>query len=132
MKNINIRNLENFFSFFTNPAAVAFAELAEDVYRPITTASYAIDYFLWKLDTFGYHLTNVLFHSFNAILLFIFLYAVFADLFFALVASLLFVSHPVQTEVVSWISGRASVLFLFFYLSSLIFYVSFLKESKKR
>ncbi|MDP2912536.1 MAG: hypothetical protein Q8N91_00825, partial [Candidatus Omnitrophota bacterium] len=123
VKNINIRNLENIPSFFINPAAVAFSELAKDVYRPVTTSSYALDYFLWKLNTFGYHLVNVLFHSFNAILLFLFLYAVFGKISFALFASLFFACHPVQTEVVSWISGRASVLFLFFYLAALLFYV---------
>ncbi len=130
VKNINIRNLENIPSFFINPSAVAFAKLSEDVYRPITTLSYTLDYFFWRLDTFGYHLANVLFHSFNAILLFLFLNAVLGNISIALLASLFFACHPVQTEVVSWISGRSSVLFLFFYLSALIFYVRFLKESK--
>lgn len=131
VKNINIRNLENIPSFFINPSTVAFAKLSEDVYRPITTLSYALDYFFWRLDTFGYHLINVLFHSSSATVLFLFLYVAFGNISVALLASLLFACHPVQTEVVSWISGRASVLFLFFYLSALIFYVRFLKESKK-
>ena len=131
VKNINIRNFGNISSLFFNPAAVAFAELARDVYRPLTTFSYMIDYFLWRLDTFGYHLVNVLFHSFNAILLFLFLFAMFGEIELALLTSLIFAIHPVQTEVVSWISGRSSVLFLFFYLAALLFYVRFLRESKK-
>ena len=131
VKNVQIRNLRNIPSFFTHSSSGAFSGLSEDVYRPVTTVSYALDYFIWKLDTFGYHLENVLFHSLNAALLFLFLYAVFGNMELALFAGLLFACHPVQTEVVSWISGRSSVLFLFFYLAALVFYVRFLKESKK-
>jgi len=123
VKNIRIRNLRNIPYFFAHSSSGAFAELSRDVYRPVTTTSYALDFFLWKLDTFGYHLANVLFHSLNAILLFLFLYALFENTALALFASLFFACHPVQTEVVSWISGRSSVLFLFFYLASLVFYV---------
>lgn len=131
VKNVTIKNLRNVPSLFLNPAAVAFAELGRDVYRPLTTFSYMIDYFIWRLDTFGYHIVNVLFHSFNSVLLFLFLFTVFGEIGPALAASLIFAAHPVQTEVVSWISGRSSVLFLFFYLASLLFYVRFLRESKK-
>lgn len=131
VKNIHIRNLENIPSFFVNPQAVAFADLAQDVYRPLTTVSYAFDYHLWRLDTFGYHLENVIFHGLNAILLFILLYLIFGDIFIAFLASLLFACHPVQTEVVAWISGRSSVLFLFFYLLSFIFYALYVKRRNK-
>ncbi len=128
VKNIHIRNLENIPSFFVNPQAVAFAELAQDVYRPLTTISYAFDYRLWHLDTFGYHLENVLLHGLNGILLFILLHLIFGDILIAFLASLLFVCHPVQTEVVAWISGRSSALFLFFYLASFIFYALYARR----
>ena len=118
-----IRSLANVRYFFIDPATTAMGELARDVYRPITTLSYAADFFLWGFTSFGYHLTNVVLHSFNGILVFLLLSIMFGDFLFALVASLIFVSHPVQTEVVSWISGRSSVLFMFFYLTSLIFYI---------
>jgi tetratricopeptide (TPR) repeat protein len=131
VKNIAIRSLENIPLFFTSPTAVAFAELSQDVYRPITTLSYAIDYFLGRLDTFGYHLVNVSFHALNAVLVFLLLSAAFGDLFLAFIAAILFACHPVQTEVVSWISGRSSVLFLFFYLSAMLCYILYAKNNKK-
>lgn len=130
VKNVHIRNLENIPSFFVNPSAVAFAELAQDVYRPLTTISYAFDYRLWGLDTFGYHLENVLLHALNAILVFILLQLIFGNISIAFLSSLLFACHPVQTEAVAWISGRSSVLFLFFYLASFIFYLLFIKRRK--
>ncbi|MCX5679304.1 MAG: tetratricopeptide repeat protein [Candidatus Omnitrophica bacterium] len=123
VKNVNVKSLRNIPDFFSNRSAVAFADLSMDVYRPVTTLSFAIDYLLCKLNAFGYHLVNVLFHSFNAILLCIFLYALFGDIWIAMFASLFFALHPVETEVVSWISGRSSVLFLFFYLSALLLYI---------
>ncbi len=132
VKNVHIRNLENIPSFFTSPSAAAFAELAQDVYRPLTTISFALDYRLWGLNTFGYHLENVILHALNAILLFILLQLIFGNIVIAFLASLLFACHPVQTEAVAWISGRSSVLFLFFYLESFILYVLFTKARKKR
>ena len=123
VKNVNIKSLRNAPDFFLNRSAVAFADLSLDVYRPVTTLSYALDYFFWKLNTFGYHIVNVLFHSSNAALLCVFLYALFGDIWIAVFASLFFALHPVQTEVVAWISGRSSVLCLFFYLSALLLYI---------
>lgn len=131
VKNVHIRNLENIPSFFVNPSAVAFAELAQDVYRPLTTISYAFDYRFWGLNTFGYHLENVFLHALNAILLFILLQLIFGNASIAFLSSLIFACHPVQTEVVAWISGRASVLFLFFYLASFICYLLFMEKGKK-
>ncbi|MBN2453122.1 MAG: tetratricopeptide repeat protein [Candidatus Omnitrophica bacterium] len=122
VKNIHIKSLANIPSFFVSPTAVAFAELSHDVYRPVTAASYAVDYHLWRLNTFGYHLENVLLHALNAILLFILLRLILGNIFVAFLASAFFVCHPVQTEVVSWISGRSSILFLLFYLLAFITY----------
>ena len=131
VNNIHVKDLKNIPFFFTNRSATTFARLQGDIYRPLTPLSFSIDYFFWKLNYLGYHLTNVLFHSFNAILLFLFLWLTFKDIFLAFFASAFFASHPIQTEVVAYISGRPSVLFLFFYLSALIFYVLFLERSKK-
>lgn len=131
VKNIAIRSLENIPSFFISPSAVAFSELSQDVYRPVTTLSYALDYFLWKLDAFGYHAVNVLLHALNAMLVFLLLWIAFGDVFLAFLAAILFASHPVQTEVVAWISGRSSVLFLFFYLSAMLGYVLYAKNGRR-
>src|SRR3990167_5471853 len=39
-------------------------------YRPVVTLSYFIDYTLWELNPFGFHLTNTLLHALNSVLLF--------------------------------------------------------------
>lgn len=129
--NISIRSLRNFPQFFTDNKTGATGELANDVYRPITTLSYAIDYAIWGLNSFGYHLTNIILHSANSILVFLLLLLLSENFFIAFLGSLLFASHPVQTEVVAWISGRSSLLFLFFYLASLILYIRSGREKKR-
>ena len=39
-------------------------------YRPVVTLSYFVDYALWQLNPFGFHLTNSVFHTINTVLLF--------------------------------------------------------------
>jgi hypothetical protein len=87
-----------------------------NIYRPLATISFALDYHFWKLNPFGYHLTNALFHVFNAILLFILINLMFDSAPMAFFGSLFFAVHPVQTEAVSWIAGRGNVMFMFFFL----------------
>jgi len=124
VENSAIHSLRNTPLFFTDPSTLARGKLAHENYRPLVTLSYALDYAVWGLNTFGYHLVNTLFHVLNAILVFLLLKR-FARDEVACFAALLFVAHPVQTEAVSWISGRSNVLFVFFYLTSLISYIKF-------
>lgn len=131
ISNPAIKNLNTPISFFTNPKTVAYGRLSEDVYRPLMTLSFALDYRFFKLNSHFYHLENVIFHIFNAILLFFLLNNIFNNKTLSFLSSLIFLIHPVQTEAVSWISGRADVLFLFFYLSSFLFYVKYKKANKK-
>jgi protein O-mannosyl-transferase len=103
--------------FYTNAGS------GEESYRPVTTATYFLDYRIWKLNPFGYHLTNLLLHIFNAILLFIFVKLIVKNYQIALLASLLFALHPVSAEAVGVISFREDLLVFLFYLSSLILYI---------
>jgi tetratricopeptide (TPR) repeat protein len=47
------------------------ALLLNDVFRPVVNVSYALDYAIWRLKPFGYHLTSVLLHAANIVLLFV-------------------------------------------------------------
>lgn len=90
-------------------------------YRPIQALTYMGEYQLWGLKPFGYHLTNLLLHLANAMLLYT-LITPLATKRAALVASLLFVVHPLQTEAITYISGRADPLALGFLLLALLAY----------
>jgi len=114
-ENKAIRSLNNIPSLFTEAGTVAKEALSEDVYRPLMPFSFAIDYHLWKLNPGPYHVVNTLFHAFNAILFFFIARCILKKALPAIFAAAIFAVHPIQTEAVTWISGRADVLFLFFY-----------------
>ena len=89
--------------------------------RPITIATYIIDYSIWKLNPFGYHLSNLLIHCLNVLLVFFLSYFLINrnKILFASVVSLFFSLHPIQSEVVAVVGFRANILFVFFALLAL-------------
>ena len=91
-------------------------------YRPIQELSYMIDYHLWGLNVQGYHLTNILLHILNTILLFYFLNCTQVSRPGTILASLLFLVHPVNAEAVSALAGRGEPLAALFMLLCLIYY----------
>ncbi|MCK9603921.1 MAG: tetratricopeptide repeat protein [Candidatus Omnitrophica bacterium] len=91
-------------------------------YRPVVTASYFLDYSLWKLDPFGYHLVGLLLHILNVVLLYSSVFLITKKRNLALLASLFFALHPVNVEAVAVISFREDLLsFFFFFLCLLLF-----------
>ncbi len=117
-------DMKNILADFTEMNAVSSDEkLARDVWRPFMTLSFALDYRLWKLNARFYHIENVLFHIANAILIYIATVLVMGDGFTAFIAAVVFAIHPVQTEAVTWVSGRSNVLFLFFFLLAFLAHV---------
>ncbi len=125
VENQSIRKLDvkNIISYFSDWRATASnTDLAHDVWRPLVTLSFAIDYKYWKLDSRFYHVENVIFHIVNALLVYTMTVLILGDVWIAFLASLVFSIHPVQTGAVTWISGRSNVLFLLFFLLSFIFH----------
>ena len=125
VRNDFIKDLKLFPAYFTSKEALARGGLGGENYRPLLVLSYAFDYSFWKLNPLGYHAVNVSFHILNALLVFSLILLLTRRRAAALLAALFFLAHPIQTESVSWISGRADVLFLFFYLASLIAYIRY-------
>ncbi|MFH1790648.1 MAG: tetratricopeptide repeat protein [Candidatus Omnitrophota bacterium] len=115
-------------SYFTDRRALAGTGLAGDNYRPVLILSYALDYALWKLNPFGYHAVNMVLHIINALLVFWLISVIAGRRGIGVFATLIFLVHPIQTEAVTWISGRADVLFLFFYLLSFALYLCYRKR----
>jgi tetratricopeptide (TPR) repeat protein len=93
--------------------------------RPLLKFTYALN---WTsgLGLFGFHLVNVGLHAANAVLLFRLASRIGGpsiSRFAALLPALLFAVHPVQTEAVTYVSGRSVSLMAFFYLGSLLAYL---------
>lgn len=94
------------------------------LYRPTLILSYFIDHKLWQNNAAGYHLTNLLFHTLNCLLLF-YIAKIFSNSnTFSFIAAALFALHPIQVEAVTWIAGRNELLLTFFTLSALALYIN--------
>lgn len=113
---IKALSLENLKAIFT-PGVVG-------AYQPLRTLSYALDYHFWKLNPTGYHLTNILCHAVNTLLVFFIAYLLSKHLLLACLAALIFAVHPIHVEAVAWVSGRRDVLASAFALCS---FLSFLR-----
>lgn len=101
-------------------------------YQPLSVLSYMLDYSLFRLDPFGYHLGNLILHILNALLVFWFISLLTESMPVALVTALLFAIHPLRVESVAWASERKDVLYAFFFLCALISYRSYLRSRTRR
>jgi tetratricopeptide (TPR) repeat protein len=91
-----------------------------DFYRPVVFLSLAADILVSDHIFPVYHLTNVVLHNLNSILVFILLLRILPEMRGALFGAVIFAAHPVHTESVAWVSGRADLLATFFILLSTI------------
>ena len=122
-----------------------FALSGEMSYRPVVTFTYFLDYALYGLKPWGYHLTNLICHAMNGAVLYVFLVLIsnqagvksfisqnkfisFGNISF--LVSLLFVAHPALTETVNAISYREDLLVFLFYIASLILYIFFTANNR--
>ena len=89
-------------------------------YAPLTIGSFLVDHTLWGLWAGGYHLTNVLLHAINTLLVYVLIAQLSRSRFVGWTTAALFAVHPVQIETVAWISSRKGLLSAAFILASLI------------
>jgi len=99
-------------------------------YFPLTYTSFRIERALWGLRPFGYHLTNLLLHIANALLVWRLLARL--NVPGALLAAGIFALHPVQVESVAWITERKNLLMGFFFLLALIAWIAFVDERTRQ
>jgi tetratricopeptide (TPR) repeat protein len=100
-------------------------------YRPLQIVTYAFDHAIGGVNVFGYHLTNVLLHIATALAIFWFLSILFRDFWLSLAAALFYVVHPLHTEAVSYIAGRADPLSAVFLFLSFVFYLKAQERSSR-
>jgi len=93
------------------------------LYRPLVILSYALNYAVGGFDPAGYHFVNVLLHALNSVLVFLIIHELFGDLVFAAWSGLLFALHPIRTEAVAYVVGRAESLAAFFFLVAWLCYI---------
>jgi tetratricopeptide (TPR) repeat protein len=135
VENYLIKDISNIPSSFIN---IGDAPISA---RPLTAATFALNYYLGGLNTTGYHIVNLLLHVANGILLY-FLIMITAGYLdhtdkkktglVALFSSLIFIVHPVQTESVTYIVSRSVLLSTFFFLLGIILFTKAVGTEGKR
>ena len=91
--------------------------------RPLQMITYMLDYSLWNLNTVGYHITNIVLHILVSLCIYFLIKILYKNSYLALLSSLLYVVHPLHTETVAYISGRADSLAALFILLCMILYI---------
>jgi tetratricopeptide (TPR) repeat protein len=99
-----------------------------NVFRPVTIASFAINWATGGTRTAGYHMMNVLLHAAIVLLLYLVLQKLLESTAhatsLAFVTALLFAVHPIHAEAVAWIAGRSELLAAGFLLAAWLLHLS--------
>ncbi|XP_035211015.1 protein O-mannosyl-transferase Tmtc3-like isoform X2 [Stegodyphus dumicola] len=91
-------------------------------YRPLCVLTFRLNYALHQLNPWGYHLLNVVLHVLVC-LLYLRICQLFLPITASFVAALLFAVHPIHTEAVTGVVGRAEILSSLFFLLAFLSYV---------
>ncbi|NQV08346.1 hypothetical protein HQ529_00675 [Candidatus Woesearchaeota archaeon] len=113
-------------NYFTENV-VAGARKVSNYYRPMVLLTYSVDYKIWKLNVFGYHLSSFLFHIISAILLYYLVLLLLNKKPVAFLTSLFFTIHPIQPEAVAYMAGRADPQATMLIMASAVLFFSLRK-----
>ncbi|HON58424.1 MAG TPA: tetratricopeptide repeat protein [Smithella sp.] len=106
----------------------AFSTTYYYLWQPLFWLSFMLDYHLYGLNAGGYHLTNLVLHVFNMLLLFHLLNRMTGDVWKSALVAACFALHPLNVESVAWISQRKNVLCVFFWMLTLWLYVYYTEK----
>lgn len=122
----------------------AFFSFHASNWHPLTWISHALDYAVWGLNPMGHHLTSVVLHGLNAFLVVIVIVNLLRAasrhkeaggflsergiLMAAGITGLIFGLHPIHAESVVWVSERKDMLCAFFFLLSVMSYMSYARN----
>jgi tetratricopeptide (TPR) repeat protein len=124
-----IREWRYLSAFFNQKYFVISGELT---YRPIVTLSYFIEYAIWQLRPWGYHLTNIIIHTLNVYLVYCMAYRLFYNRPAAFISCLIFAVHPIFTEAVNAVSYREDLLSATFLLVAFLLFLKSNRSTGKR
>jgi hypothetical protein len=119
-------SINSIFEFFTSTGG-----FFSGFYRPLVRLAFFIDYSIYHLNPTGFHVTNLLFHIANTIMVFYFTRHLTGEEIAGWVAAFIFAVQPLHTEAVSWISGRSDLIFSFFYLLAFLCFLEYKSKEGK-
>ena len=97
-------------------------------WQPLTWLSHMLDCHLYGLNAGMHHLTSVMIHIANSILLFLVFRRMTGELWKSAFVAALFALHPLNVDSVAWISERKNVLSTFFWMLTMLAYVCYTEK----
>jgi len=122
----NISHIETAFNDFWSLV------YTNNYFRPLYVLSLYIDRVIWGANSFGYHLSNLLLHTGNVLLVYYLAFQIFQYRFIALAAGFLFLLHPIHSMSMFWISGRTDMLCALFILSAFILFARYYHTGNRK
>jgi protein O-mannosyl-transferase len=110
----------------------AFTKSYSANWHPLTWISHMLDCQLFGPRAWGHHLTNILFHVANTLLLFLTLRRMTGAIWRSALVAALFAWHPLHVESVAWISERKDVLSTFFWLLTMLAYLEYARRPGRK
>jgi len=98
-------------------------------WHPLTWISLMSDFELFGLNPTGYHLTNLLLHIANSVLLFMAFMRMTKTLWSSAFVAAVFALHPLHAESVAWIAERKDVLSALFWILTMWAYIGYVEHS---
>ncbi|MFH1593802.1 MAG: tetratricopeptide repeat protein [Candidatus Omnitrophota bacterium] len=99
-------------------------------YRPLQMFAHMLTYRAAGLNPVGYHLLSIIFHITTGLSLFWLVTLLFRDTLLALFSGILFITHPIHTEAISYVSGFTDPLMATFLLLAFVLYIKGLRSYK--
>ena len=130
--NLNVvRGLPLFSDFHVFKASLywAFTAFEQSNWHPLTWLSHMLDVQLYGLEAGGHHVTNVIFHVSNTLLLFWLLRTMTGRSWPSAAVAALFAVHPMHVESVVWVAERKDMLSTFLGLLTLLVYVRYSRKA---
>ena len=118
---ISVENIKNLFTSYY-----------KSNYQPVSMLTYLVEFSIFQLQPAPYHITNLLFHLLNTVLVFFLIKKLAGRNDVATITTLFFAIHPMHVESVAWISERKDVVYTTFYLMSMMAYLSYLGNTENR
>lgn len=116
----NLGDSSNIINLFTK---TYFSISKETTYRPLVTLSYFMDQHVWGLNPLGFHLTNLLLHLTNVLLVYLLFQRLCRSDLVAIASTALYSVQPVLTDAINSVGFREDLLATIFVLLSTLFYV---------
>jgi len=129
--NVYIKDFSYLPKYFSENIIAGAGQLS-NYWRPLEVLSFAVDYHIFGLTPNGYHIVNLIWHILAAWLIFLLLYKLSKRHWLSFWPAFIFLIHPLQTEAVTYVSGRADSMAAVFVLLSLLTYVIYRQQKNKK